>query len=83
MITSKQSPGCLPLARVEPAEPRYIVLKGHRLRFKSLSMYVDIVEHIIDINVDLAKMAFGYENVVTGAVKTIPLPAHILSTSLD
>lgn len=71
------------IARVEPAEPRFIVLEGHRLRFKSLSMYVEIVEHIIDINVDLAKMAFGYENVVTQAVKTVPLPACILSTSLD
>lgn len=71
------------LARVEPMEPRFIVLQGHRLRFKSLSMHVEIVEHVININVDLAKMAFGYENAVTGAIKIVPLPVHILSTSLD
>lgn len=71
------------IARVEPVEPRFIVLEGHRLRFKSLSMYVEIAEHIIDINVDLAKTAFGYENVATQAVKIIPLPVYILSTSCD
>jgi hypothetical protein len=71
------------IVRVEPAEPRFIVLDGHRFLFKSLSMYVEIVEHMVDINVDLAKMAFAYENAVTQVTKTVPLPPNILSISLD
>jgi len=66
------------VAIVEPTDTRYIVIDGHRVRFKSLSMRIDVKKHTISITVDLAKDAFAYENAVTGETRTVPLPASVL-----
>jgi hypothetical protein len=65
-------------ARVEYAEPRFLVLDGHRLRFKSLSMEIEVLEHVVKFEIDVTRNAFAYENVVTGEVKFVPLPPSVL-----
>jgi len=66
------------VARVEAAEPRFLVLGGRRFRFRSLSMRIDVVEHRVEIDVDLLKGAFAYENVATGDMRMVPLPPEVL-----
>lgn len=65
-------------ARVEHAEPRYLVLDGHRLRFKSLSMEIEVLEYVMHLEIDVTRDAFAYENAVTGEVKFVPLPPSVL-----
>jgi hypothetical protein len=65
---------------IEPPEPRYVVLEGVRLRFRSLSFVFDRIEHIRNISVDLLEESLAYENVVTGEHSIIPLPPSVLRT---
>lgn len=66
------------VARVEPAEPRFLVLDGCRVRFHRLELPIDMheVEHIMEI--DLMRSAFVYQNAVTGETRTVPLPPALL-----
>lgn len=66
-------------ARVEPTEPRFLVLDGHRVRFKVLSVQIDVGEFDLTFETDLAKLGFAYENAVTGRIKMVPLPANLIA----
>jgi len=70
------------VAEVRCSDPRILVLDGVRLWFHSLSMKIEVVEHPIDIAVDVTKSAFGYENVLTGDVRLVPLPPRLLEGDL-
>ena len=66
------------IVEVAPPTPQFLVLGGSRVRFKSLSMEVEVSKHEHHIRVDLGKDAFGYENAATGEVKIVPMPARVL-----
>jgi hypothetical protein len=66
------------LARVIAEDIQFLVLGGVRHRFKSFAIEVDVKEHVHEVRLDLREDAFGYENVATGEVRVVPLPANVL-----
>jgi hypothetical protein len=65
-------------ARVEFAESRFLVIAGYRVRFRALSVYIEVGHFELAFETDFSKLAFAYENAVTGDIKTVPLPASLL-----
>ena len=64
--------------RVEFAEPRFLVVAGHRGRFRLLRAYIDVGHFETVFETDFARTAFAYENAVTGEIRTVPLPLNML-----
>ena len=77
LAAGKQVPVSGPV-RVEPTEPRFLVVDRHRVRFKSLTVHIDVVEFEAKDEIDFAKLSFAYENAATGAIKMVPLPPSML-----
>lgn len=66
------------IAQVEFTEPRFLVLAGRRVRFKRLSVKINVGTFSMESVLDFSKETFAYENAITGAVRSVPLPARML-----
>lgn len=58
---------------IAPNGPQFLVLDGTRLAFRGASFDVRVTHYRQVIEVDLLRDAVGYENVLTGEVKVVPL----------
>ncbi len=52
----------------------FLVLGGVRLVLRRVAFDVEVVTHKFSVEVDLFRDAFGYENILTGDLKIVPLP---------
>lgn len=55
-------------------EPTFLVFSGVKFRIQRMSFEVVVRIHEFVIDVDMLKRGLAYENVVTGAVRIVPLP---------
>lgn len=68
--------------QIKPERATYLVLEGRRFQFLGLSFeqQVDVITDRLDI--DLTKLKFAYQNVLTGQVRQVPLPPELLKAQL-
>lgn len=68
-----------PSRRISLWIPRPLIEEDFAPDEQSPEEYI-VIEHRVKVDVDLTQSAFAYENVLTGELKIVPLPASLLRT---